>query len=183
MCDPVSIGLMVASAAVTAGGQVMSGIGQSNQYKYQASIDKQNASIANGQARDAIENTNLESQRRYREASRVQGQQQAAMAANGVSLDFGSAVDVQRDSKMIAAEDITQIYKAGNEKTKGFEINAFNYRSSAAANNEKAKGAMTAAIFGAASTALGAASQMTGMKKPSGGGGGAYGISGSDGIY
>lgn len=169
MCDPVSMGLMIASAAVTAGGQVVSGIGQANQYKYQASIDKQNASIANGQARDSIENTNLEVQRRYREASRVQGQQQAAMAANGVSLDFGSAVDVQRDSKLIAAEDITQIYKAGNEKTKGFEINAFNYNSSAAANKEKASGAITSAIFGAASTALGAATQISKMRKPGAG--------------
>ena len=179
MCDPVT--LMVAATVVTMAGQVTSGIGQANQYKYQASIDKQNAAISNAQARDSIENTNLEAQRRARELAQTKGAQEAAMGANGISLDFGSAVDVQKDTAMIGAEDAAQIYKAGNERTKGYEIHAFNYNASAAANKEKAKGAMTQAIFGAASTALGGASQIAGMKKP--GGKGAYGISGSDGIY
>jgi hypothetical protein len=83
------------------------------------------------------------------------------MAANGVSLDFGSAVDVQKDTAMIAAEDVSQIYKGGNERTKGFEISAFNYRSAAAMDRAKAKGAITGAVFGSLSTALGAASQIS----------------------
>ena len=139
----------------------MSGIGQSQQYRYQASIDQQNAKIANSQAQDSILNTNLEAQRRSRELSQTKGQQQAAMAANGVSLDFGSAVDVQRDTAMIGAEDMAQIYKGGAEKTRSYDISAFNYNSSAAANREKASGAITGAVFGAASTALGAATQIS----------------------
>lgn len=161
MCGPAAVlPLIIASAAVTAGGKVMSGIGQSNQYKYQASIDDQNARLANSQAQDAILNTNLEAQRRRREQSQGDGQRLAAMAANGVDLNFGSAVDVQRDAAMIAGEDVAQIYKGGNEKARGYEINAFNYKSSSAANREKAKGAMTQGIFGAVSTALGAATQI-----------------------
>ena len=167
MCDPVTATL-VAATVVTMAGQVTSGIGQANQYKYQASIDKQNAAISNAQAKDSIDNTNLEALRRSRELSQTKGEQQAAMAANGVDLNFGSSVDVQKDTAMIGAEDAAQIYKGGNERTKGYEVHAFNYNSSAAGNREKAKGAMTQAIFGAVSTALGGASQISGMKKPGG---------------
>ncbi len=157
MCGPAA--LAGASAAVGAAGQIVGGIGQAQQYRYQAKIDRHNAGLANDQARDSIETTNLEAQRRYRELSQIKGAQIAGMAANGVDLNFGSAVDIQRDTAMIGAEDVGQIYKGGNERTRGFEINAFNYRSSAAANQAKAKGAITSALFGAAATALGGASQ------------------------
>jgi hypothetical protein len=161
MCGPaVVVPLIAASAAVTAAGQISSGIGQSRQYRYQASIDAQNARLANDQAKDSVLNTNIEALRLGRQHAQTKGQAVATMAANGVDLNFGSAVDVQRDNAMTAAEDTTQLYKAGAERTKGYEINAFNYKSSAAANKAKAKGAITNAIFGAASTALGAATQI-----------------------
>ena len=68
---------------------------------------------------------------------------------------------------MIGAEDIDQIYKCGNERTRGFDINAFNYKSEASANRAKASGALMKGIFDGLSTALGGASQAMGMKKPS----------------
>ena len=155
---------------MAATGKLTSGIGQAKQYRYQARIDQQNAALSNEQAQDSIATTNLEAQRRYRELAQTKGGQQAAMAANGVDLNFGSAVDVQRDTAMIGAEDATQIYKSGNERTRGFETNAWNYRSNAAANRAKAKGAITGAVFGALSTALGGASQAAQMNKPLSGG-------------
>jgi hypothetical protein len=164
MCGPVAAVLAVASAAVSAGGQIMSGIGQSQQYRYQANVAEQNKALAEGQAQDSILNTNLEAQRRYREASQMKGAQTAALAANGVDLNFGSAVDVQHDTSMIAAEDVAQIYKGGEARTKGYDISAYNYQAQANADRAKAKGAVTAGIFGAASTALGAASQVAGKK-------------------
>lgn len=166
MCGPLAVPLAIAATAMSAGGKLMEGAGQSAQFKYQASIDKTNASLAEGQARDSIANTNLEAQRRYRELSQTKGAQQAAMGANGVDLNFGSSVDVQRDTAMIGNEDVGQLYKAGHERTKGFEINAFNYNSQATANTAKSSSAMQGGIFGALSTALGGASQISGMRKP-----------------
>lgn len=164
MCLPaLALPLMVASTVISSAGAVMSGIGQAQQARYQAGIADQNAHIAEGQAHDAILNTNLEAQRRAREIGQTKGAQEAAMAANGVDLNFGSAVDVQKDTAMIGAEDLAQIYKGGNEQTKGFEINAFNYRSQAAADRAKAKSAMLQGIMGGLSTALGGASQISGM--------------------
>jgi hypothetical protein len=164
MCDPVS--LAVASTVVATVGSVTSGIGEAQQYRYQAQIADQNARLANDQARDSIENTNLEARRRYREIAQTKGAQTAAMAANGLDLNFGSPVDIQKDTAMIGAEDVGQIYKGGNERTRGFDINAFNYRSQASANRAQASGALMKGIFGGVSTALGGASQVAGMKKP-----------------
>lgn len=86
------------------------------------------------------------------------------MAANGVDLGFGSAIDVQKDTAALGAEDMFQLYKSGNERTKGYEVNAFNYRTQAAAKRSQAGGALVGGIFGSVGTALGAASQISKMK-------------------
>src|ERR1700761_3023690 len=103
MCDPVT--LTVAATAVTAASKVMSGIGASQQANYAAQVEDQNEQLANDQAKDSIADTNLQAQRRYRQLAQTQGQQQAAMAANGVDLNFGSPVDLQRDTAMTGSED------------------------------------------------------------------------------
>lgn len=164
MCLPLIPALTIASAAVSAGGQIMGGIAAKQQGHYEQAIANQNSTLAEGQARDSIDNTKLEAQRRYREGAQLQGQQTAAMAANGIDLSFGSAGQTAQDTAMITGEDVGQIYKAGNERTKGFEINAFNYRAQGQAARAKGNAAMTSAIFGAAGTALGAASQVSKFK-------------------
>lgn len=162
MCGPAAVvPLMIASAAVTAMGQITSGIAAHNQANYEAGVAKQNAGFSEQQAQDSIQNTSLEAARRYREGGKLEGQQQTAMAANGIDLGFGSALDVQRDTKMITAEDVGQINKAGYQQTRGYEINAYNYRSQAAADRAKGSAALISTAFGVASTALGAASQIS----------------------
>ena len=162
MCDPVT--LTIAATAVAATGKIVAGQGQAKQYRYEAQVADQNARLANAQARDSIENTNVEAQRRYRQLSQTKGAQIASMAANGVDLNFGSAVGLQRDTAMIGAEDVGQVYKGGNERTKGYEVNALNYRSQAAGGRAKATGAIINSVFDAGSTALGGASQVSQMK-------------------
>jgi hypothetical protein len=166
MCDPVSIGLTVAAAAVTMGGQYVQGQAAVSQATYEGQIAKQNEALATEQAKDSIDRTRVEAQRRQREGGQLAGQQQAAMAANGIDLNFGSALDVQRDTQMITNEDVGQIYRGGFEEQRGFLINAANYRMQQQAAKSKAKGAKIATYLGMAGTALGAASQINGMRKP-----------------
>jgi hypothetical protein len=159
MCEPTTI-LTIASAVVSTASSVMSGIGASQQANYAAQVNDQNAKLANEQAKDSIQNTNLEAQRRYRQLAQTQGRQQAAMAANGIDLNFGSPVNVQKDTAAIGAEDVGQIYKAGFQQTHGHDISAWNYGSQAAADRAKAKGAMLQGIMGGLSSALGGATQL-----------------------
>ena len=155
MCNPVV--LIAAAAGVSAVGSVVSGIGQKQVLDYQARVADQNAQLAEDQAQDSIQNTNLEAQRRYRDLAQTKGRQVAAMAANGIDLNFGSAVDVQRDTAATGAEDLAQIYKGGNERTRGFEITAFNSRAEAIGDRARGKGALVGGIFGGVATALGGA--------------------------
>lgn len=161
MCGPALVApLLIASTAISAGGQILSGISQNNQARYAATIADRNAVIASNQAKDAEANTQLEAQRRYRQSAQALGAQQAALAANGVDINFGTAVDLQRDSRMFAAEDVGQIYKAGNERAKGFDNEAWNYRAEGRAKRAQGSGALMEGLFGAAGTALGGASQL-----------------------
>ncbi len=166
MCPPaLAPFLLAATTAVSSVGSVISGIGQANQANYAATIADQNARLSADQAKRAEENTAIEAQRRYRQSAQVLGAQQAAMAANGVDLNFGTALDVSRDARMIAAEDVGQIYQQGADTVKGLDIQAWNYRGEANAQRAKASGALVSGIFGAAGTALGGASQFAKMKK------------------
>ena len=160
MCDPTGGILTLAATAVSAASSVISGIGAAQQANYSAQVNDQNVKLANEQAKDSLANTNLEAQRRYRQLAQTQGRQQAAMAANGVDLNFGSPVNVQQDSAMIGGEDIGQIYKAGFQQTRGHDISAWNYASQAAADRARAKGAMLQGVLGGLSSVLGGASQL-----------------------
>lgn len=162
MCLP-AVPLLIASTAISAGGAIYGGFAQAAQARAAANIADQNQKIAAGQANDSEQNTSLEAQRRYRALGQTKGTQEAAMAANGIDLNFGSALDIQRDTAMIGAEDVGQIYKAGNERTKAFDTEAWNYGAEAKSQRAKASGAIVNGFIGAASTALGGASQAKAM--------------------
>lgn len=166
MCGPIAPILAGAAAAVQIAGTMVGAAGQAGNLRYEAGIADTNKAISNAQAQDSIQNTNLEAQRARRDQSQTAGRQVAAMAANGVDLGFGSSLDVQKDTAQLGSEDMFQLYKAGNERTKGYEVNAFNYRSQAVAKRAQAKGAIINGIFSSVGTALSAASQISDMKKP-----------------
>ena len=159
MCDPVS-GMIIASTAVAAIGKGVEAANKAHQYKYEARVATRNAALENEAARDAIDRGRVEAQRQYRKIGQVKGAQNAAMAANGVDLAFGSALDVQRDTAMLGAEDIGQIYKGSAQEVRGFEINASNYRAQARGARMRKKGAIVEGVFDVASTALDGATQL-----------------------
>lgn len=162
--------LLIASAALSAGASIYGGFQQAAQARYAAGIADQNQRIAAQQAQDSENNTALEAQRRYRMLAQTKGAQEAALAANGVDLNFGTALDLQRDTAMIGAEDIGQIYKSGAERTRGFDIEGWNYGAEAKALRSKASGAIVGGFLNAAGTALGGASQTSKLKMAQGGG-------------
>jgi len=162
MCSPVA--LVLAQAAVTMGGQYVQGKAAYTQAKYEQAAAASNAALARDQAQQSLELTQKEAAQRYRAESQLEGQQQAAMGANGIDTTFGSAVSVQRDDKMIAGEDVNNIYTAGRNRTTGYLMDAYNYREKAAAAHSAAKSAGWATALGMAGTALGAASQTNKMR-------------------
>lgn len=149
---------------MAATGKIVGGIQAAAAHRYEAKIAERNAGLANEQGQDAQQRGQLEASRAYRRIGQVKGQQIAAMAANGIDLGVGSALQVQQDAAMIGAEDVGQIYKATNEEVRGFGTTAANYRAQASGSRQAASGALVGAAFDAASTALGGASQYSRLK-------------------
>jgi hypothetical protein len=167
MCDPIS--LTVAAAAVTMGGQYMQGQGAYTNAKYQEAAAKANANLAADQAKQSTILTEKEAAQVQRQASDLEGHQRAAMGANNIDSTFGSAVSVQRDTKMIAAEDVGNIYEGGEARTRGYLIDAYNSRLKASAAHSAAKSQGLATGLSMVGTALGAASQIGKIKAGSAG--------------
>lgn len=162
MCDPVT--LTLAATAVTMAGQGFQALQANKQAKYQAKIADRNAALENEAARTEIENTRTAALEHYRRTAALKGQQRVTAAANGISLDFGSPADVAQDTDMLAREDVNRIYQQGSQRTRGFEINASNFRADANSSRVAATNALVNGAFDMAGTALSGASQYGKMK-------------------
>ena len=185
MCDPVSA-LAITAAVVSATGSVYGGLAANQQGKYEQRVADANAKLAASQANDAAERGALEARNYQRRVAHTQGRQQAAMAANGIDTNFGSALDVQRDTAMIAREDAQTIYDNAGNEIQGFDISANNYRAQGAAARARGSAAKTAGFIEAGSTLLGGASQFGRLRAEYGKtpGSNAYGVrNGGSGIY
>lgn len=160
MCGPAVIPIAAAAASVvSAAGSIYGGLAANAQGKYESAVANQNARLANDQAADAIDRGRLQQRQLYRKVGDLKGQQAAAMAANGIDLGFGSALDVQRDTAMMGAEDAESLNSNIAAAVKGYEINAANYRSEGQAARMKGRNALVGSAFQAAGTLLSGASQ------------------------
>ncbi|ALH82903.1 hypothetical protein [Sphingopyxis macrogoltabida] len=157
--------LALAATAVTMAGQGYAALQSAAASRYEARIADQNAKLENEAGFRATENTKTEALAHYRRVAQLKGEQRVAQAANGVSLDFGSAADVAADTDMLGREDVSRIYEQGAERVRGFDISASNYRSSAAASRFAAKGALIKGALDMGSTALSGAAQYSKMKR------------------
>lgn len=109
-----------------------------------------NARLADQQAADALaRGQSAEFNSRLR-TSQLKGTQTAALAAHGVALDQGSALDVLTSTDVMGAADAATIRDNAAKEAWGDKVQAANYRSQAANANPWAAGG--ASLLGAAST-------------------------------
>jgi hypothetical protein len=157
LCEPATIAL--AAAAVTATGKIVEGVNTRKGLRYQAKIADRNAALDRAAAADALERGRVEEMRQGRKTAQLIGAQRAAIAANGVEVDFGSMGDVTADTRMIGFEDAQTIRKNAARESKGYEISAWNRKADASAKRAQGGAAMWASAFDAAGTLLSAGSQ------------------------
>lgn len=169
MCIP-AVPLLIASTAVSALGAGFSALQAHAQASYQAKIADHNAAMERESAVQAQENTREASLTQYRRMAQLKGAQIVGAAANGVSIDFGTAADSVSDTDMLGREDVNRIYKQGAQTVRGFDINAANYAAEANASRQAASGALVQGLFNVGSTVLGGASQYGALSAKLGGG-------------
>jgi len=112
----------------------------------------ENAQLARKQAKQAIAAGEVQVQGLNRQARRIQGQQRASAAGQGVDVGTGSAADVQEETARLAGEDIARVRNNASLEAFGFQSRAFNEERAGSA-------ARRAGAFRAGSTLLGAAYQ------------------------
>lgn len=98
---------------------------------YEGAALRQNASLADAQAADAISRGQVE-ESRYRLGTRQQiGSTRAGLAAQGVDLGSGSALDVQASEASIGELDALTIRNNAAREAWGFNVDALNFRQQA----------------------------------------------------
>lgn len=158
MCaDPVTLTLI--ATAVSAVGSAASTVSAMQQSTYQARVADRNARMEDAAARDAIERGRIEDQRYQRQLSQQQGAQRAALAANGVDINFGNAAAVREDLARAGQEDSQTIRENAMREARGFELSAANYRAQAAGARQARTGQMIGGITDFGSTVLGGVQQ------------------------
>lgn len=156
MCD-LGLALTIGATLIGAGGQIQQAQATAKANRYNAEVQDMNARLSERRARDAIERGAQEEQRKRFEISRLQGQQRAAMAANGVDLTFGSPLDTIVDTATLGELDALTIRQNSYREAYDHRVDAVNRRAGANLNRMEAQSASTAGYLGAAGTILGGA--------------------------
>lgn len=127
------MGATAAIAAISAIGTVSNSMIQANamkqQGKYESSIYETNARIADLQAQDAIKRGDKAAAENDRRTKVLLGAQRARMAAQGIDIESGSALDVQEDTAAYGAEDSLTIKNNAWREAWGYKAQANDYLS------------------------------------------------------
>lgn len=162
MCDPVT--LSITAAALAAAGTGFSAIQAAQQHRYQANVADRNAKLAAEAGQQEQDNTRQAALDHYRQVAALKGRQRAALAANGIDVNFGSAGELQADTEMLSREDTQRIYTQGERNVQSRDFESANFSGEANAQRSAATGALIKGAFDIGSTALGEASQLSSVK-------------------
>jgi hypothetical protein len=109
-----------------AAGALSSAFSSFMQARSQKYISKANARMAEMQAKDALKRGHEAEALSRQKTRKLIGSQRAAMAAQGIRLDFGSALDVQQEAADIGELDALTIKNNALREAFGFKSEALN---------------------------------------------------------
>ena len=123
MCDPITVGVLVAGGAMQAYGKYKEGVAESKYYTYQQDQARQSAELAlrQGDAQStAIQNTaKQEGKQLALNQAEFNASQRAQMAANG--LTGVTAEDITNDT--FSKEKLDELVLRNNADLKSWEVN------------------------------------------------------------
>ena len=161
--------LAIGAVAGIAGG-VIGGISSYQQgkqqqamYNYQAKVAEENAKIANKNAATERQ-TGIEEARLQRmKTLQAVGNQQTAMAANGMDVTQGTSLDIIEDTAAMGELDALQIQTNYERKAQSYEAQANNFNNQASMDVIAGKNAYTAGQIKAVQTGLNGVSKTVGV--------------------
>lgn len=165
MCLPLAAVALVGTLATTAVG-TFAKIQQANA---QSAVAEANAANERNAAATDQTNMNMAALRRYTEISRVEGQQRAQAAANGVVVDFGSPGRTVDDTALLGGMDVNAIYRQGFETQRGHDVAISNDNMAASAARSQGVLAGIGGALSIGSSVLGSVKQYGSLSKMFGG--------------
>lgn len=164
MCDASMIG--AASMATQGIGVISSAYGAYSKasgeqagYQYQANVADNNKQIAGWQAADALQRGQTAVARHGTKVAQLRGAQRATLAARGVDLGEGSALDILSDTEFMGGVDANTIKDNAAKEAWGYRVQAVNASSNAdllrmrASNIDPGGDAMSTFLTGAGGVA------------------------------
>ncbi|PKR87401.1 hypothetical protein CXZ10_20360 [Pleomorphomonas diazotrophica] len=171
MCE-LSTALMIGGGVLGGAGQISSANAEAKAARYNAEVQRQNAVLAERQARNIIDSGSREEQKQKAMTTQLVGKQKAAMAANGIDPTFGSPLDEMVNTAMQGAIDALTIKTTTYRQADDVRNQAVGYRNQAALLTMQAKNSRTAGMlnaFASMSTAFGKAAANHAKLNPSSG--------------
>lgn len=166
MCNP-ALYIMAAAAGAKAVGARNESKAQQASLLYDAKVSENNATLAEYQAKDALYLGGVDEQSSRMATAAVKSSQRAAMAANGIDLNEGSAADVQTTTDYRGTVEANAIGDSARRSAWGYRTQGVNYQDSArnlrsGANSISPNSAAGLSLLGSAGQV---ASTWYGMKK------------------
>lgn len=149
-----SLGASLLSTAVGVYGQVQAGQAQAGQARYQAQVAENNRIIAEQQARDAEMRGQMAEDARRDQTRALIGRQRTALAANGVMVDDGSALDITSDTAAQGEVDALTLRANAAREAYGYRAQGSNFLADAGLQRARADAAIPASMVGAGATLL-----------------------------
>lgn len=147
--------LTLGSTLLGAVGSIQQGQAAASAAKYNNQVAQMNATISERRAKDALERGANEEQKKRQQVQQILGQQQAAMAANGVDLTFGSPLDTIVDTAVLGELDALTIRTNAYREEYDYRVQAANQRAGGQLALMEGRAAKTAGYLDGFGTILG----------------------------
>lgn len=127
----LSLGLGILGTGFQAYGAYRSAQAQKAQSEYQAGVARNNQIIAERNAQDAIKRGQAEEARHRLQVAQLKGTQRSVLAASGVELDDGSALDILGDTAELGELDALTIRSNAEREAYQARVQGMNYAAEA----------------------------------------------------
>lgn len=127
----IGTGFQIAATLSNAFGAYRKSAGEQQGFQFQSQVSRTNAGLAELQASDALLRGQLNEQTIRLRTAQVGGTQRASLAARGIDLGEGSALNILTDTNFMGERDALLARDNANKEAWGFRTQAANYRSNA----------------------------------------------------
>ena len=155
--EGVALAATVAGTAVSAYGAYQSGQAQSKAAAYQAQVAANNAKIAQEQATLATQKGENEAMQQSLKNRAALGGIITSMAANGVDVNSGSAINVRQSADVLGLQDVQTKRENAAIEAYGFRSQGASYTAQSQLDTSEAQWAKSAGMTGAVGSLLGGA--------------------------